>query len=41
MIAGALNVGTQDMAYRHGMIRKRAEADMADPRAVNNSPMLN
>ena len=40
-IGGPLNVRTQDTAYRRGMIRKRAEADMAEPRAVNNSPMGN
>lgn len=39
--AGALNIGMQDTAYRHGVIRKRAEADVADPRPVNNSPMVN
>lgn len=41
MIAEALNVGTQDTACRGGVIRERAEAGMADPRAVNNSSVVN
>lgn len=39
-IGEALNMRTQGTAYRHGMIRERAEADMAEAKAVSEMKNL-
>lgn len=36
VIAEALKTGTKDTMCRHGIIRERTRAEMAEPRAVNN-----